>query len=1329
MAFNIALSGLNAASSDLRITGNNIANSSTVGFKASRAEFADVYSSSLLGAGDNQIGSGVKLGNISQQFDQGTISFTNNSLDLAIDGNGFFVLSDNGARAYTRAGAFSLDDQGFIVSNSGSLVQGFTANESGALSGILGDMQIETNNIAPRRTGLVEATVNLDARADVLSQTGSLVTADGAAVGVARPGLSTGTPTVLDTAGPPTAFDYSQNTASNITSGSDIIPFDFSANDPSAVSAAGTTTGFDFSLNTPSSLTGSGLPGNFNFADKPSAISGTSSSVAFDYSGANSASFDVTIAGSGNDGTATVTLNSNITSVSDLVTEVNAQLTGIGAQVRADPNDSSQIQFIASTPGQNSTLTVDSFAANGAASTAILQSTLSDIADGSQSVRSSFDVSISGSSADGTASIQLTSNIGNLPALIADITDQLSGSGIAVAVREDPNNSGRLQFYSTDNGVASDITVDNLQTTDAGVTVANIASVLRLTDGASSSAPGAGAIGAIGSLTASSFDVTLSGGSGAGGNASATVTLNQSYANGDIGSLINDINTQLNAVPGGGIDVVAQEDPANPGRIQFAATVPGETSTVVVDNFQTSGVAGDVQTSVADISAVLGGITQGSSDNSGNNTAASFQVSMTGSNTPGENQTVLVTLDNNISTLQDLINDIRDDLSASGIGIDVREDPNSIGRLQFYALNSGESSTIRVDPNDNAIFGIGVTSSNVQAALGGITLGNAGNPGASNVDPDPFNNSNTVGSVGNVTQASFDITVSGSAGNNGTATIRLDSNIQTVDALIADVRDDLLTSGLPVDVREDPNAPGRMQFFSTIEGEASSITISNLDASNIGVTQADLSATLNLATGVSLPGVSAVNNGYAAQAVDVIYPDGSTQTVNLPAGQSAAQMAAAFGSTNVSGVTATASTLARIPAASFSNASGTLAVSLNGVSVAGTTLTELADSVNSGLPGLGTLSASLDVNGDLVLNDALGNDVVVALTGGGATDGLSVVGEQGNPVVLNTTSSPAAAVGGQIELTLEEGVTLANAVPAATNVFGLLNEDAFSEFELNTFDPTNQDTYNSATSVTIFDSLGNPHILSMYYVKDRFDPEVAGDQSNRWTVYALIDGEDVGDPDPNLPPPENTVATRASFNVQFNDDGSINTGSSEPMLISNWQPLSSDGLPNGADGPLNTLAGGALPVADPATSSNFEIRLGDSTQYGSDFAVAELDQDGYTTGEISGLNIDDEGVISARFTNGQNQVLGQIAIADFSNVQGLAAVGDTAWVETNDSGEPVIAAPGSGSLGVITSGALEDSNVELSEQLVQLIIAQRNFQANARTISTSDEITQTIINI
>ena len=297
------------------------------------------------------------------------------------------------------------------------------------------------------------------------------------------------------------------------------------------------------------------------------------------------------------------------------------------------------------------------------------------------------------------------------------------------------------------------------------------------------------------------------------------------------------------------------------------------------------------------------------------------------------------------------------------------------------------------------------------------------------------------------------------------------------------------------------------------------------------------------------------------------------------------------------------------------------------------------------------------------------------------------------------------------------------------NIFGVLDSNAFTQFALNTFDPDNQDTYNAATSLTIFDSLGNPHALSLYFVKERFTPGVAGEEENRWTVYALIDGVDIGDPDPNLPPPQNQVPTRAQYDVQFNPDGTLNPAGTDSILISNWVPLNDEGNPNGAVGPTNVLGGGGLPIPQPPISSNFEIRLTESTQFGREFALGSIEQNGFATGRLSGLAIDDEGVVVARFTNGQNSTLGQIAVADFTNTQGLSSVGDSSWIETNRSGPPVVAAPGSGSLGSITSGALEDSNVELSEQLVQLIIAQRNFQSNSRTISTADEITQTIINI
>ena len=939
MSFNVALSGMSAASSDLQITGNNIANASTIGFKASRAEFADVYASSLLGTGSNQVGAGVKLANVAQQFEQGTISFTNNSLDLAIDGNGFFVLSDNGARSYTRAGSFAVDNEGFITSSTGARVQGFTANDGGTLSGILGDLQINTSNLPPLQTTLVEANVNLDARTTVLSELGSELVTTGSAVGVAQLGLPSPTASRLDTSGAPIPFDFSVDTESSIGADAVLTPFDFS----------------------------------------------------------------------------------------------------------------------------------------GAA-------------------------------------------------------------------------------------------------------------------------------------------------------------------------------------------------------------------------------------------------------------ASSFQVQLTGSSVPTENTTVTVNLDTNIATLQDLINAVRNDLAGSGIGIDVREDPVNLGRLQFFAVNSGENSTITIDPNDSATLGTGVTQADIEAVLGGIALGQGGGAGASNINPDPYGGTATAGAIGNISSATFDITLAGSSGNNGTATINLDSNISDAATLIADIENELIASGISVGVQLDPADSSRIQFVTSVPGESSTISIGNLDTSNIGVSQSDLTGVLSLATGVSAPGIAAASNGYSAQSVDVIYPDGNVISVDIDEGATAAQIAAQFASATLPEVSASARTTATIAATEYNNTSGTLELSINGVGVSGTTLAELNDSINLGLPGLGTVSSVIDTNGDLVIQDQVGNDLVFAAAGDVA-DSLGIRGTQSLGVTLDTTGNSVAAVGGEIDITLNEGITMANAQPAVTNIFGVLDENAFSQFSLNTFDPTNQDTYNAATSLTIFDSLGNPHALSLYFVKERFTPDVPGEEENRWSTYALIDGQNVGDPDPNLPPPQNQDATLARFALQFNSDGTLNPSGTDPILVSNWVPLDEEGNPNGAVGPQNILGGGGLPVPQPPGSSNFELRLTDSTQFGQDFALGSIEQNGFATGKLSGLAIDDSGVVVARFTNGQNSTLGQIAIADFTNTQGLTSVGDTSWIETNQSGPPVVAAPGSGSLGSVTSGALEDSNVELSEQLVQLIIAQRNFQANSRTISTADEITQTIINI
>ncbi|MEM7002535.1 MAG: flagellar hook-basal body complex protein, partial [Pseudomonadota bacterium] len=707
---------------------------------------------------------------------------------------------------------------------------------------------------------------------------------------------------------------------------------------------------------------------------------------------------------------------------------------------------------------------------------------------------------------------------------------------------------------------------------------------------------------------------------------------------------------------------------------------------------------------------------------------STFQVQMSGSSITSENTTATVTLSSNITTLQELINDIRIDLAGTGIGVDVREDPLNVGRLQFYAVNAGENSTITIDPSDNASLGVGVTQNDIEAVLGGIALGQGGAAGASNVAPDPFGGTPTTGAVGNLSSASFDVSLTGSSGNNGTATVTLNNNVADANDLIADIEEELLASGLSVGVQLDPADNTRIQFFSTVPGESSTITIGNLDASNIGVTQTDLSDALNLSSGVSIPGIAAASNGYVAQSIDVTYPDGSVVTVTTPEDATAAQIAGAFSAASVPDVRATASTTAIVESAGFNNASGTLAMTINGVAVSGSTLADIATEINNGLAGLGTVIANIDTNGDLIVTDQIGNDVVFAITGDVA-DSIDVRGNQGQAVTLDTTGTSVAAVGGTLELTMSEGISLENAFPAVTNVFGVLNDSAYTEFTLNSFDPSNQETYNAATSLTIYDSLGNPHVLSLFFVKERFTPGVPGEEENRWSVYTLIDGQDVGDPDLNLPPPQDQLATRSRSRVQFNTDGSLNASGSEPILISNWTPLDAEGNPNGAVGPLNILSGGGLPIPQPPNSSNFELRLNGSTQYGRDFALGSIEQDGFATGRLSGLAIDEEGIVLARFTNGQNATLGQVAVADFTNTQGLSAVGDTSWIETSQSGPPLIAAPGSGSLGSISAGALEESNVELSEQLVQLIIAQRNFQANSRTISTSDEITQTIINI
>ncbi|MBX2858017.1 MAG: flagellar hook-basal body complex protein [Cellvibrionaceae bacterium] len=813
MPFQSALSGIRAASSDLSVTGNNIANASTTGFKASRVEFGDVYATSVSGAGSTAIGSGVQIQAVAQRFTQGNVSFTENELDLAINGNGFFVMDKDGESLYTRAGTFGLDADGFVVNNTGARLQGFSADEAGNLSGVRSDVQIETNNLAPRQTTLVASVLNLDSTEPVLQSIGRSLVTEGNAVGLTQSGLTESVTTTLS--------------------------------------------GSQFNLP---------LANNFS---------------------TTSLSFDVSLsAATDNNGTVSINLN--------------------------------------------------------------------------------------------------------------------SAAGVPATI--------------------------------------------------------------------STFN--------------------------DLRTLASVINAQI-----------------------FSPVVPQQPIDVIAN-------------------AV---------DNGGGN----------------------------------------------------------------YSLD----------------------------------------------------------------------------------------------------------------------------FSAITEGEASQIALSNQSA-NAG--------DIGLNTGTTLvQGVPEVSNGYPQQSVDIIDPDGDVATYTSARNATAADTASELNA--LQGVSANAQT--DLVLSNFVNSNGNASIVLNGITLTSESLPLLQDEINdltnTTLPGI---TATIDpiTGATLAIRSTAGDDLQVRFDSIDDGDSLTVTGDpdapaqilevdaNGDGVVAGNLDAAANSiiVGGAINIVLDEGYSMENAEPPSVGLFQALNNaSTFSEVVLNEFDPNDQTTYNSATSTSVFDSLGNPHVMTQYFVKQEFDPTDPTTASNHWMMYVLIDGQDVGDPDTSLPPPQNIQPTRAAYNVFFNEDGSRNNLLTDEMLVSNWTPLDASGSANGALGPQNVLAGGTPVIPDPPTSSNFVINLDGSTQFGADFAVTDTDQDGYATGRLSGLSIDDNGIIFARFTNGESQVLGQVVLASFANQQGLQPRGNTMWVENFESGPPNVGTPGSAALGAIQSGALEESNVDLSEQLVKLIIAQRNFQASAKTIETADQVTQTIINL
>ncbi|MBQ4848685.1 flagellar hook protein FlgE [Pseudoalteromonas sp. MMG012] len=353
-----------------------------------------------------------------------------------------------------------------------------------------------------------------------------------------------------------------------------------------------------------------------------------------------------------------------------------------------------------------------------------------------------------------------------------------------------------------------------------------------------------------------------------------------------------------------------------------------------------------------------------------------------------------------------------------------------------------------------------------------------------------------------------------------------------------------------------------------------------------------------------------------------------------------------------------------------------------------------------------TRAGAFKLNKDNFISDAQGNFL------------------QGFPVDPSTGATTSVSLSTASAMQIPDA---SGAPRATTNVYSSFNLDSRASQPTIAFDPTVGASFNSSTSTTVYDSLGEPHTVQLYFRKTA--------TANNWEVFGTID------------------------NKPFTSDGTAGTGGPHPIagftfdatgLPSSTIPYSAAGvagtavpvvaggtfgalpLPSGAGTGLSTLLtnGATFPAPlnmnwrDEANTTN---KL--PTQYASRFEVKALEQDGATVGRLAGVDIGADGKIVASYSNGDSTFLGQVAMVRFSNSQGLQQVGGTSWKKSLTSGEPIAGEPNSGTLGSINSSALEQSNVNLTNELVDLISAQRNFQANSRALEVNSTLQQAILQI
>lgn len=344
-----------------------------------------------------------------------------------------------------------------------------------------------------------------------------------------------------------------------------------------------------------------------------------------------------------------------------------------------------------------------------------------------------------------------------------------------------------------------------------------------------------------------------------------------------------------------------------------------------------------------------------------------------------------------------------------------------------------------------------------------------------------------------------------------------------------------------------------------------------------------------------------------------------------------------------------------------------------------------------------------------------------------------------------TNSSISVSTTQPIQIPETAGVPIATSEVSITLNLPFKKGDTHNPADFVATDP---DTYNNSTSVTIYDSLGQSHTMTTYYLK----PENAAlTDNNQWVSFVTVDNKPVD--------PWNAVApggaTMGTYDVDLDNDG-VGDGTPQNASYSTTDPatgvvtthpgvvLTFDSVGAYAGSSPAILTYQSLGVDDPSTvvtgdgaaaldagadgTQRFTLDYDEPTQFASNFEVTALEQNGLTVGRLTGVEIADDGLVKATYSNGTAKPISRVALIRFRNEQGLAQTG-TNWIETQESGVAIAGEAATGSFGAIKSGALEQSNVNLTTELVDLITAQRNFQANSRALEINNTLQQTILQI